>query len=292
MKWWKMMAEKDEMSEGSGAPVGEEAAPPADSDIWDDLLDDEPEVTEPEVEAAAEPVVEVGREPEPTPVVEEKPKVEEAPRAEVVEQRVEVAQAPPAQVVSQPVQPQVQPGPTPDQILAYRQQMLAAVEQQYAFSEEDATALQVEPEKVLPKLAARLHANILDNVMRTVAQQAPMLVAQQLRERNETQAAEEAFFSRWQDLRPHADKVQQVAQMWRQMYPQATMQEAIEGVGQAARALLGMGAQASAPPQVAPMAPTVPARPSARGAPVRQTRTISAEEQAFADLAKSFEEEF
>ena len=288
---WKMMAEKDELSEGSSAPVGEEALPSSDSSIWDDLLDDEPEVVaETEVEPAIASAEEVGREPEPAPVVEEKPKVEETPKAAVVEQRVEEAQTPPVQVVSQPAQPP--PGPTPDQIFAYRQQVLAAVEKQYSLSEEDATALQVEPEKVLPKLAARLHANIYDQVMNSLAQQAPVLVAQQLKDRQETQAAEEAFFSRWQDLRPHTEQVQRVAQMWRQMYPKATLQEAIEGIGQSARALLGLGGPVAVQQEAVPTAPTVPARPAARGAPMRQAKSMSAEEQAFADLAKSFEEEF
>jgi hypothetical protein len=288
---WVLRAEADEGSEGAPPVVEEGASPPDDSNIWDDLLDDEgsePEVAEtPAVEAKAE---EVGVEPE-KPAATETPEPKPAEVAPaVVEQRVEVVAPPPAQVVSQPQMP---PPPTPEQVAAFRQRMLDAVAEQYALQEDDASAFQVEPEKVLPKLAARLHANIYDHIMRDLARQAPQVVERQLHQRQAVQAAEDAFYSRWDELRPHAAQVQQVAQMWRQMYPQATMQEAIEGVGQATKALLGITTQGASEAAAAPRTPPpTPARPAARGAPAPRAKPMSAEEQAFADLAKSFEEEY
>ena len=298
MPWWmkqKLQAEADE-KEGS-PPVAESG----DSNLWDDLLDDGSEV---EVEASVDEappqvVEEVGREAEPeaapAEVVAEAPVEAPTPTA-VVEEKVEVVAPPPAKTeVSQPQAPQPAP-PTAEEIAEFQRRTMSALAAQYALPQEEAESFQLEPEKVLPALAARLHLHIYDHVMRSIAAQAPTIVEQTMARQQGARAAEDAFYSRWDDLRPHAAQVQQVAQMWRQMYPRASLDEAIEGIGQAAKALLGLGGmQAAAPTTAAPAMspPPVPARPSARG-PMRPVvkQTMSVEEQAFADLAKEFTEEY
>lgn len=295
---WTLRAEADE-AEGSSTVSDE-----ADSKLWDDLLnDDEPVETkgeafteekaeevggEAETEAEA-PAVEA--EPEAKPavesvIVEEQPKVE-APQAA----QPQVSTPPPAapatdQAVQQPWQV------TDEQRAEWRKQAFDGLAQRYALSEEDSSALQVEPEKVLPRIAANLHMQVYEDVVRHIAQEAPNLVGQILQQQEQTRQAEDAFYAKWGDLRQHREKVTQVARMWRQMYPNATLDEAIDGVGQATMALLGVQPQAVAAAAATPPPPPAPARPAAR-APVRTVQSkLSAEEQAFADLAKSFEEEF
>jgi len=300
---WRLMKEADEGAEGSAAePVGQEDVGSSDdSSMWDDLLDDgADEATEVE---AAEPmeqptVEEVGGEAETKPEVVTEvvaPPPAEAVVAPIVEKPVEAVAPLPAEVVSQAPLPEAQQQftPTPEEREFLRQQALTGLAQRYQLSEEDATALQVEPEKVLPKLAANLHAAIYEQVLQRVYAEAPALIERNLRAQEDTRRAEEAFYAKWGNLRQHEAEVQRVAVMWRQMYPQATLEQAIDGIGAAANALLGLGQAApvaAAPPPPAP--PPPPAGPSSRVGAVPPSRSrLSAEEQSFVDLSKVFEEE-
>jgi hypothetical protein len=289
---WKLMSEEKEGAEGSAAPVVQEVEEPeGDSKIWDDLLDEGSEVEEPEAEVAEE----VGGEAEPkaaevvvAPATPE-PKVE---TQEVVAPVVAPAPAT-AEVVSPEPAPAQEPTITEEARKAMRQQALASLAEQYRLSEDDATALQVEPEKVLPKLAANLHAAIYEAVLQRVVAETPALVSRSLEMRAQTQQAEEAFYARWGDLRPHGQEVQKVAAMWRQMYPSATLEQAIEGIGSSAMALLGKTQGQAPQAQAAPSSPPPPpAGPSARAAMAAPRSRLSTEEQSFVDLAKTFEEEF
>jgi len=296
---WKLQAEAAE-GEGSAPVVQSDVSPTVDSNVWDDLLDDDIGETAAEEEAVAEaaPEVQVSGEAEKAPevaveVVAPEPAVAEA--APVVEKPVEVVAQPQAPVVSpEPVVPDVgqQPLLTDEQRSILHQQAMARLQEKYKLSDEDAAALQVEPEKVLPKLAANLHSQIYGEVLQRIAQEGPALIAQTVRAQEATHRAEEAFYSRWGNLRQHDAEVKRVAVMWRQMYPNATLEEAIEGIGTSASALLGVmqQTQSMAPPPPAP--PPPPAGPSTRVgvAPTARSR-LSTEEQSFVDLAKTFEEE-
>lgn len=296
-KNWRLMAEAEDGVEGSAPPVAQESeGSSADSSIWDDLLDDGADealpVEEPTPEAQPE-VVEVSGEAEkPAEVVSVAlaPAVAVAEAAPIVEKPVEVAQPPAAPVVSQEPTQYV---PTPEERAFLHKQAIEGLATRYTLSEEDATALQVEPEKVLPRLAANVHAAIYDDVLRRVYAEAPALIERSLRQQTETQRAEEAFYGRWADLRGHTAEVERVAVMWRQMYPQATLEQAIEGIGTAAKALLGLGGAAAPAPMEAPRAPPPPpAGPSSRvGIQPPSRSRLSVEEQAFADFSKTFEEE-
>lgn len=276
-----------EANEAEGSPAGVEDAG---SISWDDLIDEdstavaeapegevppEPEVGgEPEPEPEPTPPTEAVAQPEPQPVVEVKPEV--APP-------VVTQEAPAPAVVSQPPSPEAPPV-TEEQLREWRQQVVAGLEQVYALDADAATALQVEPEKVLPKLAANLHLQIYDQVMRTVVNSAPALIQQTMQRQAATQAAESAFYSKWEELRPYQAQVNQVAQMWRQMYPQASLDEAIDGVGKAVKAMLGL--QPSVPPQSMPMAPPPPAGPSSRtAAPRARKSSLSPEAAQFVSFA-------
>jgi hypothetical protein len=295
---WKLQSEAGE-NEGSAPVVSEDVGAEGDSQIWDDLLDDgADEAAEVEgLEPEANPAAEVGGEAENAPaevveVVAPAPAVVEV--APVVEKPIEVVAQPPAPVVSQVPAESEQPKVTEEQRAYLRQQAMSALEARYKLPEEDVTALQMEPEKVLPKLAANLHAAVYEDVLRRVVEEMPALVNYTVSSTSKAREAEEAFYGQWENLRDHRAEVQKVGAMWRQMYPNATLAEAIKGIGEAASALLGLSAGATPPPAVpTQVIPPPPAGPSSRVGAVPPARSrLSTEEQSFVDLAKTFEEEF
>lgn len=277
----------------------------ADSQIWDDLANDaeeygdlpeaEPEVAAAEVGGEAEPQAE----PKVEPVVEPTPPSQVQPQVSTQPEVVQSAPVPQLGQPSQPTAPVEQPSitppyqftPTPEQIEAFRTQVLNGLAEMYKVSPEDATALQLEPEKVLPKLAANVHAQIYSQVMTEINQRAPALIEQVLTQRTQSQRAEEAFYGRWPQLRGHDNEVTRAAMIYRQMSPQTDLQTAIEATGRMVHAALGIpyeGGQAAAVPPPPPPPPP-PAGPTARAAaPPRSNLSPSA--QAFVQLANEWDD--
>lgn len=285
----------DEPVEGAGVAS-------SDSQIWDDLANEADEYgVLPEVEAAGV-VEEVGGEAEPEapkpaePVAEAPPVVQPqvSTTPEVIESAPVVQQGQPPQVQAPaeppPVTPPYQFTPTPEQIEAFRTQVLDGLAKAYAVSPEDAAALQLEPEKVLPKLAANVHAQIYSQIMTEINQRAPAIVEQVMRSQTAAQKAEEAFYGRWPQLRGHEEHVTRAAMIYRQMSPQTGLNEAIEATGRMVHAALGIpyeGAQAAPPPPPPP--PPPPAGPTTRAAvPPRQKLGQTA--QQFAELANEWDD--
>jgi hypothetical protein len=284
---WKirntLQAEAEAETAAAAGPVGDDA----DSDLWGDLFTDDDEAVvaapgeQPEVVTEA-----VGEEAEPEvapPVVAEAAPT--TPEPPVAEMKPEAVSQPPAPPVSPEVPQPPQEQFTTEQIASWRQQVLGGLEQVYALDSDTASALQVEPEKVLPKLAATLHMQIYDQVMRAVAAGAPAFIEQTMSQKTAAQKAEDAFYARWQNLQGHRQQVNEVARMWRQMYPNASLEEAIQGVGEAAQALLGISA---APPPPTPNPPPTPARPSSRTVTHQAQSNLSPQEQMFRGLAEEF----
>lgn len=223
-----------------------------------------------------EEVVE-GEEPPPEPVPErpaEKP-AEPPPPAKPVEQPPVVQPAP----VTQPpeVPPPQAPTPsedagsmTPEAYQGWRTGRLGELEKHYSFDEESASALLTEPENVLPKLAAQVHMEVLENAMRAMQAMVPVLI-QQVRQHDEVQTAAKGLFARVNpDLADpkYDDAIIQLGMTYRRMNQTAGPEEASRAIGNLVRAAMGMSAPASAPatqgqggvppPQAA--APFVPAR--------------------------------
>ncbi len=180
---WLVMQETEEGREGGAPVVPADASPQDDSNLWDDLLEDgadEAGEVVAEAPAAATPAEEVGGEAEKSEevvVVAPTPAAAAAEVSPVVEKPAEVMAPAQAPVVSQaPVEePPVQEIGAADRELL-RQRAMASLTERYALSEEDVGALQLEPEKVLPKLAATLHAAIYQDVLQRVVTEAPALV--------------------------------------------------------------------------------------------------------------------
>ncbi len=147
----------------------------------------------------------------------------------------------------------------------YQAQQMEQLEQYYAVNEEDALALATEPEKVLPKLAARLHMQVLSTVQQQMAQTMPnvMKTVQAATERESK--AKETFYGAWPELKGHDQQVIQAGVMFRQMNPTATAQEAIDGIGRIVMAALGKqrvdGGKGNLPP-AAGTKPNAPFRPA------------------------------
>lgn len=239
------------VEEGRELPGGEPQPEDDGSAKWAEFLSQDDDAEEPaDLEDEEQPPQET--ETEATPPAESKP-VEETPA-------VKPDQEQPAAPVAAPVQPQL----PPEELAKYREQFQGALEKSYAFSDEEATALQIEPEKVLPKMAARLHMEVLDNVMQHVYNAMPGVIQQYTVATSREEKAQTEFFGAWPELKGHDSQVLQMGQMYRQMNPTASPQEAIQRIGEMTMAALGMKRVEQAQQQQ-PAAPQTPFRPAAPG---------------------------
>lgn len=241
-KWWLM----EEASEGTNLPGGEPPADDSQVDKWADLMRDDEDEGEEEQPA-----------PEPTP----------EPPAPVAKPQEPQVPAEPEQPQEQPVAPatpqEQKPVLTPEQVKEIRGKFEDALAARYQFSDEETLALQTEPEKVLPKLAAKMYADVLDDVNRMLQQTVPVMLQEySVVTERETKARGE-FFSAWPELAAHEQQVLYMGQMYRNMNPTASPQEAIQRIGEMTMAALGLRRQAAEEPP--PAAPQAPFRPAAAG---------------------------
>lgn len=177
--------------------------------------------------------------------------------------------APVAEPVA-PVQPQAPapavPEPTPAQAPApsldynsWRTQHLSGLEKHYALDTDTAQALLTEPETVLPKLAAQVHFEVTENVLKAVHQMMPGLITQFTRNTEVETKAQNAFFEKNPDLKGvDQAKILQIGAMFRQVNPTADADTTIVTIGNMVRTALGLPA-GGVPAQGA--APNAPAQP-------------------------------
>lgn len=164
------------------------------------------------------------------------------------------AAAEPAATV-QPAAPSSQP--------SFEEQLAARVAQltaDYAIPAEDATALLTEPETVLPKLAARVHQNIVTEMWQSLHATLPQVIAGTVQGMLREQEARNAFFTAWPELRPYEAQVKQTGMFYRSMNPQAPADVAIKTIGELVMAALGL--TRNTPPASAPT-PKPATRPAA-----------------------------
>ena len=116
-----------------------------------------------------------------------------------------------------------------------------ALTQHYAMSEEDASAVLTEPEKVLPQLAARVHLEVVQNVLGTIAQTMPAVVTGILEAQKQQTGLVDQFFEKWPTLDRGSDlgPVMELGRIWRQHNLQGTPEEFIQKVGAMAVVQLG-----------------------------------------------------
>ena len=174
--------------------------------------------------------------------------------------------APPPQ--SQGSQPAAQTA-APEAYGSWRQARVTELEQHYTFSEDESAALLSEPELVLPKLAAKVHMEVLENSMRAMQAMVPVMLEQIKTHTEVNTSARSLFTSINPDLADpsYEPAIMQLGMAYRQMNRSAGAEEASRAIGNLVRAALNMapGAPAAAPvggslPPAAPVTPFVPMR--------------------------------
>lgn len=193
-------------------------------------------------------------------------------------------------------QPPAQPQPTsPDRTAEYqrlREQALGQFEQQYAFTPEDTRQLMVEPEKVLPRVFARLHADIVTSVMAGLAQQLPTIMQSTRSVENERTVFNREFFKAWPQLadKKYVADIQGTLQVQRQLNPNLPMSDVIRNVG--AVVVVKNQIPITSPTAASPAAPAghQPVRPMNPGGGAAVPRPASGGSWAD-DMVKEFEDE-
>lgn len=212
-------------------------------DLHESLFEDETEgdeavVDEPE---AAEPAT---VEPAPTPAPPTPPAAPEPSQ-----------QTPSTPEATEPVAPQAPlTAFDPAEYQAWRSNRLTELETMYAFQPEEATALLTEPEVVLPKLAAKVHMEVLENAMRAMQHMVPVMMEQVQQHSRVNDSARALFVSVNPDLAdPRMEPaIMQLGAVYRKVNPTASAQDASVAIGNLVRAALGMTA-----PQVGGTPPPV-----------------------------------
>ena len=176
-----------------------------------------------------------------------------------------------------------------------RSQYGAQLAQQYALGEDDARALLVEPEQILPKLAAQVHLNVLDSVLGAVMSQIPQIITSVQAQGQASAEAEGEFFGAWPQLKDakYKQAVYTAVATYRALNPQATRTEVVRGAGINAMISLRLPlppellqmdvAQAGAPP-----ATFIPAAPGSGGLP-QPTRPLN--QNPFVALSEEFSQD-
>lgn len=288
----------DDLNDNFDADPGEENAPPALAEppadptpppqLAQPVQQQAPQVSAPQVvppstpapqaPAVAQPQVPASAQQQPqAPVVG-------APAAPPAQAQVPAPQAqqPAVQPTGQPAPQAAAPGNELQQLAAameaQRENFVNKAAQSYvgSFSDEDVEALAgADPaaaKQTLAKMAARLHADIVQNVLGMMSQQVPVMVSRMQVVAQQHRQAEDDFYRQYPDLQPHDAAVKQIAAGLRQANPGMTQEMFIPMLVAMARQYAGSQApvqqqQQQAPAQVrmAPPFQPAPARSSPRG---------------------------
>jgi len=123
------------------------------------------------------------------------------------------------------------------------------LEKTYALSEEEAAAVQDNPQEALPGLLARVHMAAAEQTVQYMTSQLPNAVTALIEQKRQEWSNENAFYKRWPRLRDpaHAATVQTMAQAYRAMNPSASREEFITNVGAQAMIALRLPLEEQAP---------------------------------------------
>jgi hypothetical protein len=240
VNWSDMALEMDNGADGDDGAVVEGDA---------EVLGESENSTEPPTSAPATP---------PTPVAAPAAPAPSTPPVEPVTAAVPTPPTTPPPSQEPPAQPQAS-------YAEWRGKQIEGLEKHYAFDEETSAKLLTEPEVVLPQLAARLHMEVTEHVMRSVMSAMPQWMDNMNQGRTREADAQSMFETINPDLKDPSYKnaILQMGMAYRQMNPNAPAEEAVKVIGNMVRSALGLAAPQSAPgmvvvPQAAP-APAAPA---------------------------------
>lgn len=226
------------------APPPSEASPP------------EPTSTPVEAPAPAAPVEvkppEAPSSPAEPPAVVPQPVVEKPP--EVQGQQVAPKETP----VEEPKVPK--PGEFAELAQAVQQQRTAlegSLAELYAPNEKQMEEFHTEPQKVLGKLAARIHMEIVQNTLGVLAQNIPSAVNGVLEARTLHDGYESAFYKQWPQLNKadaaQKNVVMQIARSYAHTNPSANSETRIRQIGAQALVALNLLPAAAPAPVAAPV---------------------------------------
>ena len=136
----------------------------------------------------------------------------------------------------------------------------AIASEHYKLSDDLAELVETDPAQAIPKVAAKVYLDAVTGVMGQLGKVLPAAVSAVLQAKEKETAAEREFYKAWPDLDPQRDGevVARIAQVYRQLNPDAPFEQFVRDVG--AQAMIAVkGAQAAA--TQAPAA-TVPATPA------------------------------
>lgn len=179
----------------------------------------------------------------------------------------EVAATPSPAPATPTPQPENVPAPSAGDPLALAQSIEqhrdAAIEHlaktRFALSEAELAELETDVTAAVPKLLSRVFLEAQVNSMKFLAQAIPQMFQQQTRVSKANGDAEKKFFESHKELDinnpQHKQLVAQYAIAFRQVNPQATLDEVIKQVGVMAKTALGV---AAAPAATTPTAPALP----------------------------------
>lgn len=280
------------------APVAEEADPPApeaedvnefsslaEEDLGgDDIdLDTDNDVVYGEKESEQPAPAEPAQSPEASTadqskVEAQKPEGEKEPPTE---KPVEAAQKPEAKG-------EEVPAPEPFDVEKWREGEHKRLQETYFVTDEDAQELLLEPQKVLPKLAANMHMQVMQEVHQMMQQVLPRQIQAVQSSISAETEAKNAMFSRWPGLKEHEAQVLQIGKMFRALNPNASKEEALERIGAMTYQALGMEippAPNAAPPAPAPARPA-PFRPAGTTSQSVPAQPAQAHENLFVEFAE------
>jgi hypothetical protein len=154
-------------------------------------------------------------------------------------------------------------------LTAERVKLTGQLEQMYAIPEAEVEAYRESPETYLPKMAAKLHVEVLTAVANGIYAQLPNLIRNFQQAERQQVTYEDKFFTRWSklntpDLRP---KVLEMVGRYRSLNPTTPFETLMEEVGAMAHVRYRIpyedtpagGAQPSAVPATPAKRPHVPA---------------------------------
>lgn len=255
----------------------------SDNDIGDDVVEVLVSTTPAPVTVAPAAVVPPPAAPPPVQPAAAAPTEPPAAPAPSVVATPEVTPPPvvPAQnapVQSQPgaatPQPTVAPGQELNalrgEITKNREKVIEVLQKAYedTFTDDDMVEFASEPKKALSKMGARLHVDLVQNMLGTIANQLPQMVIGMMEAQKQHATAEGVFWDKWPQLDREKDKpaVMQIFQVFRQMNPTATAEQAIQMVG--AQAMVALNRLQAAPVAQAavPAARQAPFQPAGNGA--------------------------
>ena len=272
------------------ATVVSEAPPATDSSAGSDV--DWEQMSAPDLDTPDTPGA--------SPVPEKPAAAPSTPAAPLPDTPVSTAPAAPAPVTpvapvatplvetAAPVQPPS--APTLDSA-ALRQAELTRLENSYAMDDESARMMTVQPEAVLPKLAAALHLNVVESVINTIMTRIPEVVRMVQQTEGVAQKNEQAFYSMWPQLNKpeHAATVYNAVAAYKHINPKASREEVMRAAGLQALISLRLPVprelfEVEAPQQThAPFQPAAPAG-GARGG----TTPPPSNQNPFAVIAEEF----